>query len=165
MMRRLTVALHPSLRGGAPWICPRTVGDRETGQLCCVRRIWIQGSAALRSARCNCTYSGNEYNPDMRMTLSMVRLLRVFLADPQAKRWGYELLNHSGVKRSTLYPALTRLEDAGWIKGEWEAVDEKLGRPVRRDYGLTAEGERCAYKAVADALRIASALRLSLGKT
>ena len=102
----------------------------------------------------------------MRMTLSMVRLLQVFLADPEAKRWGYALLNHSDVKRSTLYPALTRLEEAGWIKGEWEGIDEKTaGRPARRYYRLTAEGQRCASKAVADALKVPSPLRPSLGNT
>jgi DNA-binding MarR family transcriptional regulator len=98
------------------------------------------------------------------MTLSIVRVLQVFLADPQAKRWGYELLNRSGVKRSTLYPVLTRLEDEGWIEGEWEAIDEDMaGRPARRYYRLTAEGQRCAPKAIAQALMLPISLRPALG--
>jgi PadR family transcriptional regulator PadR len=100
----------------------------------------------------------------MRMTLATVRLLQVFLADPQAKRWGYELLNQSGVKRSTLYPVLTRLEDEGWIEGEWEAIDEEMaGRPARRYYRLTAEGQRCASEAITQALTLPTSLRPALG--
>jgi PadR family transcriptional regulator PadR len=100
----------------------------------------------------------------MRITLSIVRLLQVFLSDPDATRWGYELLKLSGVKRSTLYPALTRLEDAGWIEGKWENVDEEAeGRPARRYYRLTLEGSRCADEAVANALTPAHSLRPSLG--
>jgi DNA-binding PadR family transcriptional regulator len=100
------------------------------------------------------------------MTLATVQVLKVFLANPESKRWGYELLNHSGVKRSTLYPALTRLEDEGWLEGEWEAIDEEAaGRPARRYYRLTAEGQRHAPKAIADALTLPASLRPSLGST
>jgi len=98
------------------------------------------------------------------MTLATLRLLQVFLADPQAKRWGYELLNQSEVKRSTLYPILTRLEDQGWIEGEWETIDEEAaGRPARRYYRLTAEGQRCASEAIAQALTLPIFLRPALG--
>jgi DNA-binding PadR family transcriptional regulator len=87
------------------------------------------------------------------MTLSIVRILQVFLANPDVERWGYELLKQSDVKRSTLYPALTRLEDAGWIKGDWEDINEEAeGRPARRYYRLTLEGSRSAQEAVGKAL-------------
>ena len=98
------------------------------------------------------------------MTLAIVRLLEVFLAHPEAKRWGYELLKQSGVKRSTLYPILTRLEDEGWIEGEWEDIDEEMaGRPARRYYRLTAEGQRCASEAITQALMLPASVRPALG--
>ena len=38
----------------------------------------------------------------------------------------------------TVYPALRRLEDAGWIRGTWSVV----GGRKRRTYALTAGGRR-----------------------
>jgi len=63
-----------------------------------------------------------------------------------AIRHGYEigkLLEHrSGGKLefrvSTLYTALYRMEDKGWIKGRWV---EKKGKRRRCYYTLTPEGE------------------------
>jgi PadR family transcriptional regulator, regulatory protein PadR len=42
----------------------------------------------------------------------------------------------------TVYPALRRLEDAGWIRGSWSTV---AGRK-RRTYTLTAAGRRALGK-------------------
>ena len=61
------------------------------------------------------------------------------------KRYGYALLKvlqEAGpgvldVKEGTLYPLLHRLEDAGWITGEWQA--EGRTRP-RKYYAITEEG-------------------------
>lgn len=38
----------------------------------------------------------------------------------------------------TVYPALRRLEEAGWVKGQWSEV----GGRRRRTYRLTAAGRR-----------------------
>ena len=43
------------------------------------------------------------------------------------------------VKAGSLFPALHRLEQEGWIEGEWQASDE--GRRVR-SYAITKEGRR-----------------------
>jgi len=43
------------------------------------------------------------------------------------------------VKAGSLFPALHRLEQEGWIEGEWQASDE--GRRVR-SYAITKEGWR-----------------------
>jgi transcriptional regulator len=43
------------------------------------------------------------------------------------------------VNQGSLYPALYRLEDKGWIKSEWD--DSREGRPVKV-YELTAKGKR-----------------------
>jgi PadR family transcriptional regulator, regulatory protein PadR len=61
------------------------------------------------------------------------------------RRYGYEilkLLQGEGehgleIKEGTLYPLLHRLEDVGYIAGEWEA--EGRSRP-RKYYSLTASG-------------------------
>ena len=43
------------------------------------------------------------------------------------------------VKAGSLFPALHRLEQEGWIEGEWHESDE--GRRVR-SYSLTRDGRR-----------------------
>src|SRR5579872_3802777 len=43
------------------------------------------------------------------------------------------------VQQGSLYPALHRLEQQGWINAEWK--DTELGREAKF-YGLTAEGRR-----------------------
>lgn len=41
------------------------------------------------------------------------------------------------VLEGSLYPALHRLEDAGWVESEWEANEGRR----RRSYSLTADGK------------------------
>jgi len=41
------------------------------------------------------------------------------------------------IEEGSLYPALYRLEERGWLKGRWV---EKPGQRRRRFYALTAEG-------------------------
>lgn len=61
------------------------------------------------------------------------------------KRYGYALLKALqaagpsvlDVKEGTLYPLLHRLEDAGWITGEWQAEGRR--RP-RKYYVITDDG-------------------------
>lgn len=50
------------------------------------------------------------------------------------------------VRRSgpTVYAALDRLEDAGWIEGSWELLPAGEDRPRRRFYRLTAHGAEAA---------------------
>ncbi|MDD9206352.1 PadR family transcriptional regulator, partial [Georgenia sp. 10Sc9-8] len=43
------------------------------------------------------------------------------------------------VKGGTLYPLLTRLENAGWVSVEWRAGE---GGPGRKYYLLTDDGRR-----------------------
>jgi len=43
------------------------------------------------------------------------------------------------VQQGSLYPALHRLEQQGWIVAEWKGTE--LGRPAKF-YGLTKEGRR-----------------------
>jgi DNA-binding PadR family transcriptional regulator len=49
----------------------------------------------------------------------------------------------------TLYKALSRMEDAGWLTSTWEDADEPTaeGRPRRRLYAITAEGRAALARA------------------
>lgn len=87
----------------------------------------------------------------MRITVATARVLAVLLADPQADRYGLDLMRDTGLASGTLYPILHRLQDAGWIAGHWEEVDVVLeSRPARRYYRLTPEGATGARQALAD---------------
>jgi DNA-binding PadR family transcriptional regulator len=89
-----------------------------------------------------------------RMTLATQRVLRVLVNDPDGQHYGTALMAETGLRSGSLYPILTRLEDAGWITGEWEDVDEHVvGRPRRRYYTLTANGGRAATAALEETLR------------
>ncbi len=62
-------------------------------------------------------------------------------------RHGYEIAKLIGERSegvlqfhvASLYPLLYRMEERGWIKGQWV---EKAGQRRRRHYKLTAEGRR-----------------------
>jgi transcriptional regulator len=47
------------------------------------------------------------------------------------------------LNQGTLYPALVRLEQRGWIKGVWQATDN--GREAKF-YGITKSGSRALAK-------------------
>ena len=82
---------------------------------------------------------------DIRMTTAMVKLASAFLAEPEADRYGLDLMKDTGLASGTLYPMLARLEQAGWVHSAWEDIDPVAeGRPRRRYYRLTAEGVRSA---------------------
>ncbi|HUP73487.1 MAG TPA: PadR family transcriptional regulator [Acidimicrobiales bacterium] len=53
----------------------------------------------------------------------------------------------------TLYKALSRMEDAGWLTSTWEDPDEACaeGRPRRRLYSITADGRAALARAVGQA--------------
>lgn len=82
---------------------------------------------------------------DVRVTVAVATVLRVFLDDLSEPRYGYELMRLTGFASGKLYPILARLERAGWLLKERESVDPaEAGRPARRLYRLTADGVRAA---------------------
>jgi DNA-binding PadR family transcriptional regulator len=66
-----------------------------------------------------------------------------------------ELRDRDGARRltgyGTLYKALERLEDRGYLDSRWEdpSAAATEGRPRRRFYRVTAVGERAAREALA----------------
>jgi PadR family transcriptional regulator, regulatory protein PadR len=56
---------------------------------------------------------------------------------------GAEISRQTGIGSGTLYPMLARLEEAGWLDGNWEKIDPReAARPRRRLYKLTPLGVR-----------------------
>src|SRR5687767_4419068 len=92
-------------------------------------------------------------NP-VRVTVAVAAVLATFLDDPAADRYGLDLMRSTGQPSGTLYPILQRLQRAGWVTAEWEAVDPvEAGRSPRRYYRLSADGVEAARRAVADLTR------------
>ena len=67
----------------------------------------------------------------------------VLLAIRQGHRYGFDLMDVTGLPDGTVYPLLRRLERRGVLTGAWE--DEEAARaerrPPRRYYRLTPVGE------------------------
>jgi PadR family transcriptional regulator, regulatory protein PadR len=79
---------------------------------------------------------------ELRPTLQTMAILKVLLMRPYEPRYGLDVSREAGLKTGTIYPALARLESAGWVSSSWEDIDEAAeGRRRRRYYRLTAEGE------------------------
>lgn len=87
---------------------------------------------------------------NLRVTLAVATLLRVFLEDPGEPRYGYDLMRQTGFPSGKLYPILARLEAAGWLIKELEQVSPAaVGRPARRNYRLSGEGAAAARRELA----------------
>lgn len=67
----------------------------------------------------------------------------VLLAIDRGHRYGFDIMDATGLPDGTIYPALRRLEDRGLLAASWEAEGEarRESRPARRYYALTAAGE------------------------
>jgi DNA-binding PadR family transcriptional regulator len=63
--------------------------------------------------------------------------------------YGFDIMDATGLPSGTVYPALRRMEDAGFVVSRWEnaAVAQKEQRPPRKYYELSKSGQR----ALADA--------------
>lgn len=61
------------------------------------------------------------------------------------------------VGQGSLYPALHRLEQQGWIRAEWKASE--LGRPAKV-YSLTRDGRKQLERELKSWERLSSAVRL-----
>lgn len=88
----------------------------------------------------------------MKLTGALERVLRVFLADPAADRYGYDLMKAAKLPSGTLYPMLARLEAEGLVTSAWEEPrQDASGRPPRKFYKLSGEGIRVARLELAEA--------------
>jgi PadR family transcriptional regulator, regulatory protein PadR len=66
-------------------------------------------------------------------------------------RFGFDIMQVTGLTSGTVYPALDKLETAGYLKSSWEdaAAAHAEGRPARRYFTLTAPGATALRAALA----------------
>src|SRR5438093_2658148 len=64
--------------------------------------------------------------------------------------------------QGSLYPALHRLEQQGWISAQWK--DSDLGRPAKF-YSLTREGKKQLERELRNWERLSSAVQLLIEST
>lgn len=64
-------------------------------------------------------------------------------------RYGFDVMDATGLASGTVYPALRRLEAARLVRGKWESapVAHRGGRPQRRFYELTKAGAEALAEA------------------
>jgi DNA-binding PadR family transcriptional regulator len=57
-------------------------------------------------------------------------------------RYGFDIMDATGLPSGTVYPALRKLERSGLVRAKWEGerAARKEQRPARRYYEVTAEG-------------------------
>src|SRR5919108_4803038 len=93
----------------------------------------------------------------MRMTLATTLVLQ---AIARGHRYGFEIVDVTGYPTGTVYPALRRLEQAGYVHSRWEAERTAFSdaRPQRRLYEITPAGARVLADA-ADRLHVLHTFR------
>ncbi len=74
-----------------------------------------------------------------RMTVPTALILGAIAS---GSRYGFDIMDATGLPSGTVYPALRRLEGAGLLRSRWEAARDaqRAGRPRRRMYELTGAG-------------------------
>jgi len=65
-------------------------------------------------------------------------------------RYGFDIMDMTGLPGGTVYPALRRLEDAGYVVSKWEKheIAQRELRPPRKYYETTRDGEEALTEAV-----------------
>jgi PadR family transcriptional regulator, regulatory protein PadR len=93
--------------------------------------------------------------PNIRMTAVIWDILDVLIHAPgDDPAWGLRICEQTGYGTGTIYPALDRMLNAGYIRDHWEDPPPE-NRPKRRYYELTASGRQW----MADAVRARSERR------
>ena len=92
---------------------------------------------------------------DLRLTFTTGVVLQCIA---RGHRYGFDIMDVSGLPDGTVYPALRRLEDAGMLSSEWESEEEAGKRPPRCYYALTAAGEQMVAAARARFPALAAAI-------
>lgn len=67
----------------------------------------------------------------------------------QGHRYGFRIIEATGLPSGTVYPLLRRFEAAGLVTSDWEkdVSPEREGRPRRRYYRLEATGRAALAEA------------------
>ena len=64
--------------------------------------------------------------------------------------YGFDIIDITGMPGGTVYPALRRLQEAGYLVSKWEkpSIAEAQPRPARKYYGLTRRGQQALAEGV-----------------
>jgi DNA-binding PadR family transcriptional regulator len=64
--------------------------------------------------------------------------------------YGFDIIDMTGLPGGTVYPALRRLEEAGYLSSKWEAphISQDEQRPPRKYYELTRDGRDALTEAL-----------------
>jgi PadR family transcriptional regulator, regulatory protein PadR len=82
---------------------------------------------------------------DSNLTHTSALVLKVISG---GSRYGFDIMEKTGLPSGTVYPILRRLEQSELIQSKWEPGEaHQLQRPQRRYYRLTRTGERTLVKA------------------
>jgi PadR family transcriptional regulator, regulatory protein PadR len=65
-------------------------------------------------------------------------------------QYGFDIMDITGLPSGTVYPALRRLEEGGYVDSKWEkhTIAQVAQRPPRKYYELTKEGKEALAEAV-----------------
>ena len=83
-----------------------------------------------------------------RIGLGTIAILQALDA---GRRFGFDVMDATGLTAGTVYPALERLEDLGFVRSRWESetVAHRDGRPARRYFEITAAGRKTLIESLA----------------
>jgi DNA-binding PadR family transcriptional regulator len=82
-----------------------------------------------------------------RLGLGTITILQALEGD---RRFGFDIMDATGLTSGTVYPALERLEELGFVRSKWEkeSTAHRDGRPARRYFEITAAGGRALTEAL-----------------
>ena len=65
-------------------------------------------------------------------------------------QYGFDIMDMTGLPGGTVYPALRRLEDMGYVLSKWEKheIAQRELRPPRKYYEVTDDGDEALAEAV-----------------
>lgn len=92
-----------------------------------------------------------------------VSALAVLGAISRSVRYGFDIMDATGLPSGTVYPVLGRLERDGYVRSKWEshALAQRDKRPPRRYYEITASGSRMLAASVEHYETLGSRLGIS----
>jgi len=86
--------------------------------------------------------------PELSLSFAAAQVLHAIRC---GGRYGFEIMETTGLPSGTIYPALRRMEKAGMIRSAWEPepVARAGQRPARKYYKLTRPGDAALAAAAA----------------
>ena len=91
----------------------------------------------------------DSFDPQPRLSLQGLKVLRAFLEAPSKEICGADIIRLTKLSSGTLYPILLRFERAGFLVSKWEREEpSELARPRRRLYRISPRGAGLARREI-----------------